>query len=163
VNATIADPVVEFFDTSSENVVDWQWDFGDNSYSTNQNPTHIYADTGLYTIELIVENRFGCLDTAVKEMLVEPQFTFYIPNSFTPNSDRHNQFFFGLGEYVGTYKMEIFNRWGEMIFTSNEEQYKWDGTYKGSQVQQGQYVYKFNVTDWKGRTYEYVGQVTLHR
>ena len=90
-------------------------------------------------------------------------FTFYIPNSFTPNEDDVNDEFFGTGEGFTEYSMYVYDRWGELIFESNDHEYHWDGTFKGSQVQQGTYAYRFYIIDWQGHDHQYEGHVTLHR
>jgi gliding motility-associated-like protein len=94
---------------------------------------------------------------------VEPVFTFYIPNSFTPDADAINDEFFGQGEGYDSYSFVVYDRWGEKIFESNNDQYHWDGTFKGKQVQMGTYSYRFYVIDWQGHDHEYVGHVTLQR
>ena len=111
----------------------------------------------------MVETDFGCRDTIPYEVKVEPVYTFYIPSSFTPDDDGHNEFFYGQGEYYDEYNMYIYDRWGEMIFESADDRYPWDGTYKGEQVQQGTYIYRFYIIDWQGHDHEYEGTVTLHR
>lgn len=161
--ATMINPLFEFTDESSANVVDWNWAFGDGQGSALQNPQHTYADSGTYKVRLIVETTFGCLDTISYTVKVEPYFTFYIPDAFTPNSDRYNDSFYGQGTYIVEYTMQIFNRWGEMIFESNQQDFRWDGTFKGQQVESGQYVYKFRIIDWEGHDHEYVGKVMLLR
>lgn len=159
----IINPKFEFTDLSTENVTIWDWSFGDGTYSTEQHPTHRYQAVGTYPIGLIVETQYGCKDTIGREVKVEPVFTFYIPNSFTPNADDVNDDFFGSGEGFDSYSMYIYDRWGELIFESNDPEYTWDGTYKGQQVQQGTYPYRFYIIDWQGDDHEYVGHVSLHR
>jgi gliding motility-associated-like protein len=69
---------------------------------------------------------------------------YYIPNSFTPDGDKFNQVFapvFTSGFDPYDYKMTIYNRWGELIFESNDTQVGWDGTYGGKLVQDGTYVW----------------------
>lgn len=161
--ATMVNPRFEFTDLSSVNVIEWNWTFGDGGSSVIQNPQHTYADSGSYRVRLIVETEFGCLDTISYTVKVEPLFTFYIPDAFTPNEDGVNDEFFGQGEYISQYNMQIFDRWGEMIFESNEEEFHWDGTYSGSQVEAGQYIYKFYLLDWRGDDHTYVGGVMLLR
>lgn len=161
--ATIIRPVFEFTDLSTDNVIDWDWTFGDGLGSVEQHPTHAYADTGNYQVQLIVETGFGCADTISYTVIVEPLFTFYIPDAFTPNADRVNDRFYGQGDYLTEYNMQIYDRWGELIFESNEASHTWDGSYKGKQVESGQYVYKFYVIDWQGHDHEYVGSVMLLR
>ena len=159
----IIDPRFVFTDLSSENVTAWDWNFGDGNYAADQHPTHAYADTGIYPITLIVETQFGCLDTVDYKVKVEPIFTFYVPNSFTPDNNGINDLFFGTGEGYVSYQMHVYDRWGEHIFESNSDQFHWDGTYKGQQVQQGTYVYYFYLVDWQGHDHEFKGIVTVHR
>lgn len=159
----IIKPQFEFTDLSSENVTIWDWDFGDGSYSSDQDPTHTYQDIGSYPVTLIVETQYGCLDTIAYRVKVEPIFTFYIPNSFTPDANDINDEFFGQGEGYVSYEMWIYDRWGEEIFYSESDDYHWDGTYRGQQVQQGTYIYRFYIIDWEGHDHSYKGIVTVHR
>lgn len=159
----IIKPEFIFTDLSSENVTLWDWSLGDGTFSDEQNPVHSYPDTGIYPIQLIVETQYGCLDTIGYEVKVEPIFTFYVPNSFTPDANGINDEFFGLGEGYVSYEMWVFDRWGEEIFYSESDEYHWDGTYKGEQVQQGTYIYRFFLLDWQGHDHKYKGTVTLHR
>ena len=159
----IIKPRFEFTDLSTENVTNWNWSFGDGSYGATQHPVHYYNAVGDYGIGLIVETQYGCRDTTSRKVKVEPIFTFYIPNSFTPDADNINDTFFGTGEGFDTYNMKVFDRWGELIFESNDPDHHWDGTFKGKQVQMGTYPYRFYVIDWQGDDHFYEGHVTLHR
>ena len=96
-------------------------------------------------------------------MKVEPVFTFYIPNSFTPDANGINDQFFGQGEGYTEYSMWIYDRWGELVFESHDDEFHWDGSYKNKQVQEGVYSYRFYVLDWQGHDHKYQGHVTLHR
>ena len=160
---TIIKPEFELTDLSTENVTMWDWSFGDGSYGTDQNPVHTYDAVGTYPIGLIVETQFGCLDTFGLEVKVDPVFTFYVPNSFTPDANGINDEFFGQGEGFDFYSMFIYDRWGELIFYSEDADYHWDGTYKGEKAQMGTYAYRFYLLDWQGHDHEYTGHVTLHR
>ncbi|MCB0755583.1 MAG: gliding motility-associated C-terminal domain-containing protein, partial [Flavobacteriales bacterium] len=159
----IIKPRFEFTDLSTENVTNWDWTFGDGTYENDQHPIHYYDAVGDYPVQLIVETQYGCLDTAGMYVKVEPVYTFYIPNSFTPNADGLNEEFCGMGEGFTEYSMYIYDRWGELIFESNDPDFKWDGTFKGKQVQQGTYAYRFYIIDWQGHDHQYEGHVTLHR
>jgi gliding motility-associated-like protein len=94
---------------------------------------------------------------------VDPVFTFYVPNSFTPDANGINDEFFGQGEGFDFYSMFVYDRWGELIFYSEDADHHWDGTYKGEQAQMGTYAYRFYLLDWQGHDHEYKGHVTLHR
>lgn len=156
-------PKVTISDLSSPNVTAWQYDLGDGASSTLQSPVHSYPDTGNYQIWQYVTTQYGCKDTANYHVRIDPQFTFYIPSAFTPDQDSKNETFFGAGIGIETYRMRIYDRWGELIFESNEYDYHWDGTYKGKQVQKGVYVYRFDILDVKGEPHIYRGHVTLYR
>lgn len=146
----ISDPIVYFTDMSSADVISWNWNFGDNS-STNtpsnvsQNPNHTYNNLGAsYNVILIVGNENGCVDTVKQEIKINEPLLYYIPNSFTPDGDKFNQVFapvFTSGFDPYDYQMTIYNRWGELLFETNDVQVRWDGTYGGKIVQDGMYVW----------------------
>jgi len=156
-------PKVWVTDLSSPNVTAWEYDLGDGTISNLQNPIHEYADTGYFDIWQYVTTQFGCKDTANYRVKIDPEFTFYIPLAFTPDVDGKNEQFYGAGIGIKDYRMRIYDRWGEMIFESNEYDFHWDGTYKGKQVQKGVYVYRFDLMDVKGEPHIYRGHVTLFR
>ena len=156
-------PKVQITDLSSPNVVEWEYELGDGSVSTLQSPTYSYSDTGYFDIWQFVTTQFGCKDTVNYTIKVDPLFTFYIPSAFTPDQDSRNEEFFGAGIGIAEYRMRIYDRWGELLFESNEYDYHWDGTYKGKQVQKGVYVYQFDLVDVKGEPHIYRGHVTLFR
>lgn len=153
---------IKFLDQSSSDVINWFWDFGDSNTSTEQNPLHNYADTGLYRVTLIVENQYGCTDTIVKNVRAYPDYTLYVPNAFTPNGDDINENFSGLGQGFVNYEMYIFNRWGEPIFKSTDYANRWDGRDKSGQISpQGIYVYLIKVKTPPGDEYTLRGSVAL--
>ena len=159
----VLSPVIDFSDRSSENVVSWYWDLGDGGSSIDQNPSYSYPNVGTYTITQYVTTDHGCEDTITGDVKVEPIFTFYIPSAFTPDANGVNEYFFGSGEGILSYSMFIYDRWGEELFVSYDEEYRWDGTYKGERVQQGTYIYYFYLVDVKNDDHAYRGHVTLMR
>lgn len=161
--ATVVHPLYQMDDQSTINVTDWDWDFGDGGSAYEQNPEYLYSDTGTYQIQLIAITEHDCTDTISRLVKVEQEYHFYIPSSFTPNLDGRNDYFYGQGEFYSDYQMTIYNRWGEIIFHSNDAEYQWDGTYKGAPVEVGVYVYSFLITDWEGNQHDYTGGVTLLR
>jgi gliding motility-associated-like protein len=150
-------------DLSSPNVVGWNYTWGDGATSAEQNPVHEYQDTGYYDITQLVTTEFGCLDTAQVTVRVDPEFRFYIPSAFTPDADDVNETFYGSGIGIVEYRMRIYDRWGELIFESNDADFHWDGTYMGKQVQKGVYIYQFDLLDVKGEPHRFRGHVTLFR
>jgi gliding motility-associated-like protein len=156
-------PKFTITDLASPNVTSWRYEWGDGATSTLQNPEHEYQDTGYYNIVQYVETQYGCADTADITVRVDPEFRFYIPSAFTPDADGINETFFGSGIGIKKYQMRIYDRWGELIFESNEADFHWDGTYMGQQVQKGVYVYQFDLLDVKGEPHKYRGHVSLVR
>jgi gliding motility-associated-like protein len=155
-------PTIRFFDQSL-NADTWFWDFGDGNTSGLRNPSHTYAQKGEYTVTLITSNQAGCWDTVTHKVEIEPEFTFYIPNAFTPNGDNHNDIFMGKGNEISEFQMEIFDRWGMMIFKSTSLEQGWDGRVQGGAdiAQQDVYVYKIVLRDFSMRQHFYTGHVSL--
>lgn len=163
---TILNPIINFTDLSTTDVVGWNWDFGDLTHDLiNQNPTHNFQDTGFYLVELIVTNGH-CLDTIAKVVQIKPDFFFAIPNTFTPDRDNVNEIF-RPGSLVGVsdkdYSFFIFDRWGEKIWEGHDLEDGWDGTVKGGDkiAQTDTYVYLIKLKGIDGAKREYRGHVNL--
>jgi PKD repeat protein len=155
-----------FDDETSGNPVSWQWDFGDNTTSTQQNPGHTYADTGTYKVTLKVTNREGCDSTVSHNVQITGvPGQLYIPNAFMPASSTSElRTFVVKGSGILTWRMQIFNNWGQLIWETTKLDSKgepvesWDGLYKGIPAQQGVYIWQasaqfINGTEWKGMQY----------
>lgn len=162
---TIINPVISFTDLSAGSNF-WSWNFGDTDTSSLSDPLpHTYADTGTYTITLITNTNYGCLDTSYQNISIEPDFVFYIPNSFTPNDDGINETFSGKGIFIIKYEMSIFDRWGNLVFFSDNINTPWDGKANHGKelAQRDVYIYSIRVTDIKTIEHDYKGKVTLIR
>lgn len=143
------DPTVQFENNSIENYSN-QWYFGDGTESSSTNPVHTYpiGEIGSYLVELFVETQHGCTDSTHAIVVVRDELLYYIPNTFTPDSDEFNQVFqpvFTAGFDSYDFQMEIYNRWGELLFVSNDINSGWDGTFNGVIVQDGTYTYKIEA------------------
>lgn len=163
----VFDPNVMMNNQSSFDVNYWHWSFGDGDTlaPSVSNPIHSYpnAALGSYLATLIVHNADGCYDTVAHQIFIGTEFAFFIPNSFSPNEDHVNDFFFGSGVGITKYDLWIFDRWGDMIFHGKDLNDKWNGkANKGSEiVQQDVYVWKVELTDVFGKLHHYIGTVTL--
>ncbi len=159
-------PEVHFTNTST-NINSFTWYFGDGTKnSVDNNPVHSYDHSQEYCIYLWVFNNYGCSSHARQCVNIEPDFTFYVPDAFTPfSSGGLNDFFTGYGTNIDKFEMWIFDRWGELICHSNDIYHGWDGTAKGGKdiAKQDVYVYKMEVTDFRGDVHKYIGHVTLVR
>ena len=151
------------FDNFSVNADYNNWSFGDGATSNQTNPVHNYEKDGTYIIMLITNTTFGCKDTAIEELIIDPEFNFYIPNAFTPNNDGRNDIFTAVGEEIEVFEMQIFNRWGELIYETSSLEKGWDGTANnGSEISmQGVYVYNIRLQDWQGVHHKFIGKVSL--
>ncbi|MFZ6013904.1 MAG: gliding motility-associated C-terminal domain-containing protein [Bacteroidota bacterium] len=87
----------------------------------------------------------------------------YSPTAFTPNGDNMNDIFKVFGRYITTFEMKIFNRWGELMFSSSSLDQGWDGNFRGNPMQEGTYTYVAEITDLAGRTFKRSGSVLLIR
>ncbi len=165
----INDPGVVFTNLSSADVVSWTYLFGDGDSCSPSipSPSHLYPHIApvTYQASLIVQNANGCKDTIVHPVTVEPEFIFYIPNAFTPNGDGKNDTFYGLGLGIVKYEFWIFDRWGNMIFQSEDLNDAWNGKVQGSdeKAQIDVYVWKVKLMDVFKKTHHYVGTVSLIR
>ena len=150
-NTGILDPINPSVTTFnlSKNAATYLWSFGNNSISTDFEPTYLYpSDIRSYTISLIATSIDGCVDSTSAIVTVPETLIFYVPNAFTPNQDELNNTFFPVftsGYNPFEYHLSIFNRWGERIFESFDPQIGWDGTYKElGLVETGTYVWKID-------------------
>jgi gliding motility-associated-like protein len=161
-DGTTISPIYKFYNLS-QNAVSYAWEFGDGGTSTVANPQHTYADKGGYEVKLYTSSSAGCMDTIIRKIEVRPVFTIYIPNAFTPDGNNTNDYFTAKGSEISEFKMMIFDRWGEMVYQTEDIQTGWDGkANNGSKpAESGVYVYKITVRDFEQRYHDFVGHVTL--
>jgi len=156
----------------------WLWTFGDGETSTEENPYHKYEREGSYTVSLKVSTSEGCVDSAVMETPVVVEWKtgeIKFPNVFKwnetgptggeweegvyPGMDNVFRPFF---ENVIEYRLQIFNRWGALIYESYDLQKGWDGYFgNGNLAPQGVYVWKVHGRYADGDYFDSVGDVTF--
>lgn len=163
------DPEV-VFDNESSAALTYEWHFGDGDVSYVENPVHSYDTSGVFLVMLIAynETEYGCADTTFEYMEVDPMFTFYVPSGFTPDGDGLNDKWGPIGqnfEYE-SYNVKVFDRWGKLVWQTDNPSYHWDGNDRSSlkPLKQGMYVYVFTLK--KFNTFEpktITGTVTIYR
>jgi len=163
----LPDTVMQFWNNSSYSDPDLSfWDFGNRYTVDNQlDAEGVFQDSGLFDVQLIVMNELGCPDTIVKPFRVWEQETFFIQSAFTPNGDGVNDVFKIQEKGIVSWDMQIYDRWGKLVWQTNEVTDSWDGTHitTGMEVQQGAYTYTINLEWYRGVTFSRVGTITLIR
>lgn len=123
--------------------IDLEWDLGDGTVIEDQFiVSHTYTDTEAHWVYLYMVTPEGC--TAVDSVQTRPpSASIYFPNAFSPNDDGVNESFGGEGVLLDRYELYVFDRWGGIIFESNNLAARWDGTMDGEPVMNGVYQYKY--------------------
>jgi large repetitive protein len=143
----------------------FEWNFGDNSLSTELHPKHQYLDKGEYQVVLKASNTYGCKEEALKTIKISPLKSLFIPNALSPNHpDANIRYFEPKGKGLATYHLAIYDSWGTLIWETNrieegEPTGSWNGNdLNGNPVKQGVYFWLAEAifedgTLWKGMTY----------
>jgi len=183
-STTIAKPFFDFFDRSSianGTIVQYIWNlhYGPNGpperISNEINPKKIVfpSDTAKIPIRLTVVSDKGCIDSTVRWIRIDPDITVFIPNVFYPGSSvscayNCNKTFKIAAHGFETIEIFVFNRWGQMVYKSNDPHEGWNGrTFNSGDInddcQQDAYIYQVNATSFGGKKYSYSGSITLLR
>lgn len=134
---TLNDAENVLFRNTGEFVSSYQW-YVNNAYAgSGRNMNYTFRDTGCYDIRLLVQSENLCKDSTVRSICVFEGFNFYMPNAFSPNNDGINDLLLpkGSGWLYDNYKLEIFNRWGIIVFSTNDVNQGWDGGVKTDEFQ----------------------------
>ncbi|HRP54332.1 MAG TPA: gliding motility-associated C-terminal domain-containing protein, partial [Fluviicola sp.] len=135
-----------FYD-ESQGAMKWIYYMNENNaFLSDSAPAFTFQTPGMHYPEQVVFNEFGCSDTTKMQLIVEP-FTVFVPNTFTPDENQFNNTFNAVvGLEPVSWNMRIYNRWGQLIFETNDYQEAWDGTYKGKLCQEDIYSYVIQFT-----------------
>ena len=162
----ISEPVVENLPISFQNLTTngyvYEWYFGDGGYSEDVHPSHVYSEPGIYEVTLISTDSKGCVDSITIPIQIFKEFYIYIPNAFMPDGDRFNEVFSGSFVGVKEISIEIYNRWGQKVFSSIDPNFEWNGYYKGKKVQNGTYTWKLTyIPEDRNDRELFTGHVTV--
>jgi len=141
----------------------WYYNFGDTASSKKQNPMYSFKDSGSFKIAQIVENQFGCIDTAYLRVYVNYILLTFIPNAFSPGNDDINPLFQPSGLGIKDFRITIFNRWGEKLFDPDWGKKAWNGIYQNEIVPIGIYPYYIQIIDFGDVKHNYNGVVHVIR
>ncbi|MBN2778131.1 MAG: gliding motility-associated C-terminal domain-containing protein [Bacteroidales bacterium] len=177
---SMLNPEAEFINHSVD-ADSYYWFFGDGDSSLFVNPRHQYPSIGEYEVILVAATERNCKDTTSRMLVVQNEFAFYVPTSFTPNGDGMNDCFRPCGNGIdkNTYKMVVYDRWGNLVYDTERfdpdaycdacSEGAWDGTDNGSRIKgdeilpNGLYHWYCEFHDWNGTLYQEQGTVTLIR
>lgn len=156
------------FTNESTNAQYYVWKFGDlgTAASTNTNFTFPTGQSGSYLVCLEAKNDLNCRDTYCQIVVINEVTSIYVPNAFTPDGNGRNELFYPVlyGVKEKNYLFQIYNRWGELLFTSQDLSEKWDGTYKNQPCMDGMYTWKISFEESQdGTERSYEGHVMIIR
>jgi gliding motility-associated-like protein len=162
---------IMFVNNSDPSSTSYLWNFGDGNTSTAANPTHQYfGTTGIVQVTLIAYSANGCNDTIVRTInlsivIINEEAKLYMPNSFTPDGNEYNQYFgpvFNESVDLVNFNMKIYNRWGQLIFDTNDPNKGWDGSFNGKLVPTGGYTWVLTFKDKNTlESFKYEGHLNL--
>jgi len=151
-------------DNTKGNPIIWLWDLGNKTNESGNVIRASYSEVGDYYVTMYVEDANRCFDSITKKIHVYKEIKIFIPNAFTPNNDGNNdEFKPKILEYLEEgYLLEIFDRWGQKVFSTNDPDKGWNGLINGKPVTTT-YVFSYRLIarDFTGQEHEYVGHVTL--
>lgn len=135
----------QFTSLAQGHIVQHNWSFGDGAGSSVQSPSHIYSPpftTSPVTVQYAVTDSFGCTKTSQKTLKLYSSCYIAVPTAFTPNGDGKNDFLYPLNAIKAVdLNFRVYNRWGQLIFQTNDWKRGWDGTLNGIPQPTGVYVW----------------------
>ena len=146
--------------------LDYEWIISDFMRATTRDTYFEFpANGGKQFINCLkVENQYGCRDSICKPFFIKYEVLLYAPNTFTPNDDDVNEIFLPIVEGLTDeeYQFMVFNRWGQMMFSTTSKTEGWDGTYKGQAVDEDAFIWRVvGITKQTGEEYEKFGHITV--
>ncbi|MFM7015903.1 MAG: PKD domain-containing protein [Bacteroidota bacterium] len=139
-----------------------------NQYLSNSsiaNPTATPPSTITYVATMTDANGCSVMDTVIIEvaevLCAEPEV--FVPNAFSPNNDGQNEILYVRGNAIKTMLLRVYDRWGELVFESNNKNNGWNGTYKNNPVDPGVFVYYLEVVCYDNQEYFKKGNITVIR
>jgi gliding motility-associated-like protein len=158
----VGDWVIEIFNNST-GAVQYAWDLDNGEWTDEENPTLSYFDNEAHDVILYSIGELGCVDSILHTFY--PMMDLFIPNAFTPNNDGINDYFQAYGHEIFTFEIWIYNRWGEMVYHSNDINESWTGSHIGGDyyVPDGQYGYFAKAVGVRQDAIEKTGSITVYR
>ena len=177
---TVNYPIINLYDDSDGNIIEWYWELSNGITSNEENIFNIDLSAELdsngvkyYDLKLVVVDENQCTDSIYGTLAIKDEHTLYVPTGFTPDDDGINDVFkvFHHGLKNGTFNIRIYDRFGSNIFQSNDPNFEWNGTnmYTKNELITGSYTYVISYQDFEYKIYDHVncencsGTITLVR
>jgi gliding motility-associated-like protein len=163
---TIYQPLIQVRADSVDADEQFWFDMDDSTtYAQQAFVVHTYRDTGWYAVKMLALNQFGCWDTLVDSVRVDPIYNVWSPTAFTPNGDGGNEGFRPVATGIRAYRLRILDRWGNVVFQSSDPQAEWNGRVgnDGAECPQGAYTWSLFTIDYGDSPVEQQGVVLLIR
>lgn len=155
---------IDFVNRASSDVVSIVWESSDGQTDLRENSFFTYDNDGMYSVKQVVMDQNGCVDSLSQQFEITLPLFYFFPNSFSPNDDSVNEIFIGKGTGILNFRMVVFDRWGNEVFVSNDENIGWDGNFaNGNPAPQGVYVVKYTIKGSSSRVLEGQIAITLFR
>lgn len=165
---TVVDGQVDF--TNQSTVLGnntYSWDIGGLYTSSQVDETYLFTNSGDYVVTLIATSSEGCVDDTSVVIKINPDVVLYVPNAFTPGKDGLNDVFQiflpPTGVDYSTFKLSVYDRWGELMYQSNDVNVCWNGAKNnsGEVLKQDTYIWKISFKDERKKLYQKSGHITL--
>ena len=151
------------FTNLSVNATRYLWDFADNTTSTDVNPVHQFNYTGFFKTCLTAYNNSNCPSRICKTVQAEVTPIIGLPTGFSPNGDGENDILYVRGAAILTLDLKIYNRWGQLVFETKNQENGWDGTFNGQPQPIDAYAYVLVASFIDGTNKTLKGNITLLR
>ncbi|MCC7297011.1 MAG: PKD domain-containing protein [Bacteroidia bacterium] len=158
---TIVNPNITITDMSN-GADTLRYQLSDGFVTNQRNFVHTFPDSGYFRIKQIASTQYGCVDSTSDSIFINFMYTLHVPQVFTPNDDTKNEFFGPGGMGIQWYNLKVYNRWGEVVYESDNSQ-PWDGKIAGEYAPDGVYAVLMSIRDYKGKRHYYRGSVTIMR
>lgn len=157
------EPLTVIFQNNTQFADEFTWDFGDGFGSFDENPSHVYEESGKYVVRLTARNEFGCETTQTYQFIqVNALFAVYVPNAFTPGKqDDLNNSFKPIFTQLVPYQLSIYNRWGEIVFNEKSTDAAWHAVSQNGFIVDGVYTYTIRFIDPIELTDQYISGSVL--
>ena len=149
---SILDPI-QFTNTATGDYVSILWNFGDGTFSNEENPIHTYIQEGDYVVTQTVTYPFGCVYVHTISLIIEKGYLFVLPTGFTPNNDSLNDTYRPVTKGLKNVRLDVYDTWGSLIYSETGDILRgWDGTINGIKAENGNYNCKASAETFYGRT-----------